>query len=233
MKIRNPKSEIRNNKFLNWLLVISLLVITAAGGLGCARTVTTLWTYGDQMMVEVTMKGTIATSANRYFLVLSLDPNYKIPLPSPNLDQEAPEFIEPGMVPQVGSPEAYYTKFFSTWSGYIVLDRNEYYLAKGPFVIDQAFTREVISILGETGDKITFSFRLQQMFGDLPDQTQIYFDFVSVPWPDGEEKIPADHLPSTNNYISNIAGSIFAMDDLEDPSLDPSLDIIKCRVEIQ
>jgi hypothetical protein len=232
MQIQNSKLKTQNRRYISFAFcILSFAFILFSSG--CARTVTPLWTYGDQMLVEVTMKGAIATNANRYFLALSLDPNYKIPLPPPDLDQEAPEFIEPGMTPLVGSPEAYYTKFFSTWSGYIVLDLNEYYLAKGPFVINQSFTREVISVLEETGEKITFSFRLEQMFGALPDQTQIYFDFVSVPWPDGEEKIPTDHLPSTNNYISNIAGSIFSVDDLEDPSLDPSLDIVKCRVEIQ
>jgi len=206
-----------------WLLVI---VVT-----GCSRTVTPLVVYGDQMLVEVTLRGTFDADANRYFMVLSSDPNYKEPLPPPDQLDAAPEFIEPGDTPQTGSEEAYYTNFFDTWSGYVVVDPLGYNLVKGPFVINQTATREVLSSLTTITNKLTFTFRLDQLFSPVPDE--IYFDIVTVPWPDGQEKVPVDHLPSLDNTISKISGSITTVDDDENLSLAPGLDIINCRVEIQ
>jgi hypothetical protein len=211
-----------------FIILVSLFCILLSG---CAQTVTQIVTFGDQMAVEVTLKGTMEVNANRYFLVVSSNPNYKVPLPPPDLITDAPEFIEPGMTPTTGSPEAYYTNFYSTWSGYIVLDSGGYSLVKGPFVINQTPTREVLSGLGEMGAKINFSFRLERIFATVPDQ--IYFDFISVAWPDGQAKIPSDHLPSTNNYISKAVGSIVTVVDGEDSGLDAGLDILNCKVEIQ
>ncbi len=217
-------------KFGIYLYLVSCLLVIFV--LGCARTVTQVEGYGDEMKIEVTLRGTAEITANRYFLVLSRDANYKIPLPPPDIVEDAPEFIEPGMIPQIGSPEAYYNEFYSTWSGYIVLESGGYFISKGPFVIDQVAERVFFSGLGEIGSKITFSFRLDRIFEtDIPDS--IYFDFVSVPWPDGEEKIPADHLPSIANYISKKSGSILTVDDEADMDLAPGLDIRSCRVEIQ
>jgi hypothetical protein len=200
-------------------------------GGGCARTVTQLVTYGEQMVVEVTLRGNFDINSNRYFLVLSDRSDYNVPLPPPDFREEAPEFLEPGMTPTTGSPEAYQNIFYSTWSGYIVIDTSGYSLVKGPFVLGQVPTREAIKNIGEAGDRLSFSFRLGQMFGSVPDP--IYFDFVAVPWPDGSEKIPADHLPTTNNYISSLEGSVITVEDDPESLLDASLDIDNCRVEIQ
>ena len=217
-----------NNKYL---IFYFLFFIFGFCVMGCAQTVTQLVTFGDQMAVEVALKGNMDVNANRYFMVVSSNPNYRVPLPPPDIISDAPEMIEPGMVPATGSPEAYYTNFYSTWSGYIVLGPGGYYLVKGPFTLNQTPTREVLSGLGEIGTKINFSFRLKRIFETVPDQ--IYFDFISVPWPSGQAKIPSDHLPSTNNYISKAVGSIAAVIDGEDNGVDGSLDIISCRVEIQ
>ena len=70
-QMSNGCSNYLNNKFIHWIFVILSLVITAAGGLGCARTVTQIVTYGDQMAVEVELRGTMEVNANRYFLVLA------------------------------------------------------------------------------------------------------------------------------------------------------------------
>ncbi|MEE8638691.1 MAG: hypothetical protein V3T21_06615 [Candidatus Margulisiibacteriota bacterium] len=226
-----------NNQNRNWkfgfgiyfVILVWSFVIMLAGG--CAKTVTQIVTYGDQMAVEVTLRGNPDNDANRYFLVVSNNANYKIPLPPPDLIEDAPEFIEPGDTPTTGSPEAYYTNFYSTWSGYIILEPSGFFLVRGPFVIDQTPTPEVLSNLGEVSTKINFSFRLGRIFDTVPDN--IYFDFVTVPWPDGEAKIPSDHLPTTNNYISKISGSIAAITDNEDSGLEASLDILGCRVEIE
>jgi hypothetical protein len=197
---------------------------------GCAKTVTTIFSFGEQMTVEVTLRGDVDISANRYFLVLASSSDLSIPLPPPdNLDYE---FIEPGTDPVQGGVADYYSEYYDTWSGYIVLDPGGYYLVKGPFVQSQLPTREALSNLGEVNTKISFSFRLERIFGGtVPDP--IYFDFVSVDWPDGQARLSADRLSSTNAYISNVAGSILSVDDGQDPELDPALDIIKCDVEIQ
>ncbi|MFH1347385.1 MAG: hypothetical protein ABIH22_01715 [Candidatus Margulisiibacteriota bacterium] len=224
-------------QFPNWLLAIghyfiilvSLFLIMHTTG--CSRTVTPIVSYGEELVVSVTLRGNIDLNSNRYFMVISNNANYKIPLPPPDQLDDAPEFIEPDMTPQVGSLEAYFTNFFSTWSGYIILNTTGYELVKGPFIQGQAPTREVLATLGNINNKISFSFTLDRLFATIPDQ--VYFDVVTVPWPTGEEKVPSDHLPSTDNSISKIAGSIEDIDDDQDSGLDASLDIVNCRVEVQ
>lgn len=220
--------EIHRSKIFCLGLTACLVVILASG---CARTVTPVVTYGDQMVVEVTLRGSIDVQSNRYFLVLSSNPDYKVPLPPPDQIEDLPEFIEPGMIPTTGSQEGYYSNFYSTWAGYAVVDENGISLAKGPFSAGVSPTREAIANLVEGTNKVNFSFRLGRIFDTIPDK--VYFDFVVVPWPDGDAKIPADHLPSTNNYIMKIAGSFVSFDDLTDSSLGAALDILGCKVEIQ
>jgi hypothetical protein len=199
---------------------------------GCARTVTQYVTYGNQMVVEVTLRGTMEASANRYFMVLVSRSDYKIPLPPPdNIDYE---FIEPGTEPRLGSLEAYYTNFYSSWEGYCVVEPGGYFLADGPFIQGAVLTRESLSNLGEIGTKIKFNFRLSQVFGASVPNT-IYFDFVSVPWPADDAKLPADHLTSTNAYISSarVSGSTQTVNDEANYALEDSLDILQCTVTIQ
>ena len=198
---------------------------------GCAKTVTPLVTYGDQMVVEVTLRGNIDAHANRYFLILSSDPGYKIPLPFPDQIGDLPEFIEPGMIPTIGSAEGYHSNFYSSWAGYAMVDVNGVSLVKGPFALGTSATREAIANLVEGTNKISFIFRLGRVFDTIPDK--IYFDFAVVPWPDGQAKIPADHLPSTNNYVMRIAGSFVSVDDAGNSGFDPAQDILGCKVEIQ
>ncbi|MBI5400223.1 hypothetical protein HZB07_06445 [Candidatus Saganbacteria bacterium] len=198
---------------------------------GCARTVTPIVAYGDQIIVDVTLRGTVDLANTRYFLVLSDNGSYQLPLPEPYLISATPEFIEPDMTPQIGSREAYFSRFFTTWSGYVVLDANGYFLAKGPFSLNQALTREALAEGGEATTKLHFSFRLNRVFAALPDY--IYFDFVTVPWPVGAPKEPADHLPSTGNRISKIAGSIVTVNDESNDALPANQDVIECRVAVQ
>jgi hypothetical protein len=230
-KIKTQNKCINNNiakRFLSFAFCVLSFAFVCSG---CAKTVTVIGAPGEEMTVEVTLRGNLDANDNRYFLVLSSDPNYRIPLPPPDLVDEAPELLEPGTDPMIGSIEAYYTNFYSAWSGYIILDPSGYSLVRGPFVLNQAVTREVLSTLGEISTRISFSFRLERVFAVLP--TQIYYDFVAVPWPDGQQKIPADHLPSTNNYISKIAGSIDEVGDGEDSGLSAELDILGCKIVIQ
>ncbi len=212
-----------------WLagLVVSLLFVA-----GCAKTVTQYVTYGNQMVVEVTLRGTMEVSANRYFMVLATDAGYKIPLPPPdNIDYE---FIEPGTVPRLGSMEAYYANFYSSWEGYCMVEPAGYFLVDGPFIQGVEITREVLTTIGEVSTKIKFNFRLNQIFQTaVPDI--IYFDFVSVPWPADAAKLPADHLTSTNAYISSakVSGSTQTVNDEANYALPGSLDILQCTVTIQ
>lgn len=208
------------------LLLFGLLVA------GCARTVTQYVDYGRQMVVEVDLRGTAEVTSHRYFLVLSSTPDFKIPLPPPAEKLDAPEFIEPGMTPVLGSAEAYFSNFFSTWSGYVVIDFGGSFTVKGPFAIGSSVTREVFSGPEDLSSKIKFIFDLSRIFDtSIPDN--IYFDFVAVNWPEGQPKIPQDHLESTNALISKILGSIKEISDEENPDLDPSVDILKCTVTIQ
>lgn len=197
---------------------------------GCSKTVTQIITYGDQMIVDVTLRGTMEVNANRYFLVLASTESYRIPLPPP--DGFNVEFPEPGTAPQQGSMADYYTNFFSTWSGYVVTEPGGYFLAPGPFILNQPVTREALSSLGEIGTHIRFNFSLSQIFGDnVPDI--IYFDFVTVSYPPDGAKMPADHLTSTNTYIRKLSGSTLTVTDDDNLSIDPSLDIKSCTVTIQ
>lgn len=204
--------------------------------LGCAKTVTQVVIFGDQLVVEVTLRGTMEVGANRYFLVLSSQqllgssPNFKVPLPPP--DNYSFEFIEPGMTPQLGSIADYYTNYYSTWAGYVMVEPAGNVLVKGPFVLGQSTTREVLSSLGTVSSKIKFNFRLSQIFGDsVPNP--IYFDFVAVNWPADSAKMAADHLASTNAYFSKVSGTTITIQDEENNTLNSSLDILDCTVTVQ
>lgn len=209
-----------------------LLVVSCLFLVGCAKTVTQVVTYGTQMTVEVTLRGTMEVDANRYFMVLADNPSFKIPLPPPD-NPKKDEFIEPGTQPFLGGDIAdYYINYYSTWSGYVVVDPGGFSSVKGPFVQTQAITRELFASLGEINTKIRFTFSLDRIFGaTIPDT--IYFDFVSVNWPTGAQKLSADHLFYTNAYISKVSGSTVTVTDGEYEVIDPALNILSCVVTIQ
>ena len=209
------------------LFSISVLVFNA----GCARTVTSIITYGTQAEVEITLRGTMEATDARSFLVLSSSRTYSIPLPYP-LNPNNFEFIEPGMVPQLGSITDYYTNFYSGWAGYVMTAPEGYILVPGPFVQGTTASREVLGSLGEINNKIKFLFTLDRLFGATIPAT-IYFDIVSVSWPTGAAKFSIDHINSTDAYISKISGSKISVTDEEDLTLDPGLDILNCTVTIQ
>ena len=210
------------------LLGFCALLLVLAGG--CAETVTPVTSFGSQLVVEVTLRGPVDVTANRYFLVLSSNPSFRVPLPPP--DNNFDEFLEPGTIPQQGSLTDYYTNYYSTWAGYVELDPAGYNLVAGPFVQGQLTTREPVSILPEVSSKIRFNFRLDRIFGStIPDP--IYFDLVSVGWPAGSAKFAGDHLTTTNAYISNLPGSIQTIPDESNPALNAALDILNCSVTIQ
>jgi hypothetical protein len=207
-----------------------LLVVCCALLFGCARSVTQYVTYGNQMVVEVTLRGTTEVGANRYFLVLASRSDYKIPLPPP--DNISYEFIEPGTKPRIGLEADYYKKFYASWEGYCELEPGGYFLVKGPFILGQTNTRESIASPGTASNKIKFDFRLERIFGATIPST-IYFDFISVPWKVDSAKLPADHLATTNAYISKIAGSTQTIDGAANTAISAEADILKATVTIQ
>ncbi|MCU0640763.1 MAG: hypothetical protein MUC35_01600 [Candidatus Margulisbacteria bacterium] len=204
------------------LLVVSLL--------GCARTVTSYVNYGSIMTVDVTLRGNMDATANRYFLVLARDPGYKVPLPPP--DNIVYEMIEPGTTPRSGALADYYANYYSSWEGYCLVEPGGYFLVDGPFTLGEPLTREVIASLGTATTKLTFNFELSRLFGATIPET-IYFDLITVPWPDDAARLPADHLAATDAYISKIAGSTLTVTDDNNPALADSLDITQCQVTIQ
>lgn len=211
------------------LLLLAIAVLTATG---CARTVTSIVDFGSTLMVEVNLQGTLDVNTNRYFLVLGSNSGFKVPLPSPGVDLETPELVEPGTAPIIGSVEAYYSKYFTTWSGYVFIDLSGYTLVSGPFVQGVTATREALGNITLGTNKMSFTVNLSKVFGStIPDN--IYFDVISVPWPDGGAKVPADHLTSTDTYIAKISGSVITVTDDEDPGILPSQDIRNCRFEVQ
>ncbi|MBU1616391.1 MAG: hypothetical protein KKF06_01245, partial [Candidatus Margulisbacteria bacterium] len=137
----NQRQYRRGFLFVVFLLTAySLALIT-----GCARTVTQIVPSGAEMVVEATMLGTVETTANRYFMILSDSAGYKVQLPLPQPAGGRDELLEPGTTPMYGSQEAYYINYYSTWSGYIIADPAGYFLVKGPFIFGASTTREVLS----------------------------------------------------------------------------------------
>ena len=227
---RNPKRQ-----FPSWflgighyfiILVWSFIILSM---LGCSRTVTSLVNYGDQMAVQVTLRGTMEVNANRYFFVLGSSSTLNVPLPPP--DNIEDEMLEPGDDPLLGNIGDYYSEYYVTWDAYVILDPGGFFLVDGPFVSGEVTTRESLSSVSDITPILNFSIPLESVYSTVPDN--IYFDFVSVEWLDGEAKIPSDHLTSTDPYISKISGSIIVIDDGEDSGVEASLDIVECRVEIQ
>jgi hypothetical protein len=208
------------------LTAYSLLLVS-----GCARTVTQIAPSGAEMVVQVTMRGTVEATANRYFLVVSGTSAYKVQLPLPQPGGTRDELLEPGTIPMYGSMEAYFNNYYSTWTGYVITEPAGYFLGQGPFVFGASSTREVLSTTAPSGSFFNFTIRLEQLFGaNVPDI--IYFDILTVPWVTGAEKLPADHL-MMSNYVSKIAGTELTINDDPDSSVPSSLDLNKVVVKIQ
>lgn len=210
------------------LLVVSLL--------GCAKTVTPT-NFGSTMTVTVTLRGNADPSKNRYFMVLgSALPALKVPLPAAQ-DPNMYEFLEPDVAPYDNAhPVAdYFTNFFDTWAGYIVLDNtNSYYLVHGSFAPGAAVTRTPFAYF-TSGNTLTFNFQLGQIYTSLAGvPANAYFDIVTVPWLNPGYKFAVDHLTSSN-YISTSSGSTktFNGTDTYAAPVDASLDIQKVVVTVQ
>ncbi|HTY12737.1 MAG TPA: hypothetical protein VMD02_00955 [Candidatus Omnitrophota bacterium] len=198
---------------------------------GCSRTITTIPTYGSQMAVEVDFRGNIDLSKNRYFMIISTTESFSYPVLPPD-GTTLDEFLEPGDNPVNGNKADYFTKYYSTWYAYIVLDNMGFSLGRGPFSISTPVTREPVAALPYISNVVNFSVRLDQIFGNnIPDT--IYFDIVSVDYPTNSLKYLKDRISPPGRNISKIAGSVLTRVDETRTDIDPSLDIVGWSVQIQ
>lgn len=200
-------------------IIVFLFVILVLSG--CARTVTERVPFGSRMVANVNFSSRINFSENKYYMVISSNSDYQLPFP-PDY-----EFIEPGIPPL--DPQIDYFQFYSTWSGYVVVDGGIIYLVDGPFASStETYSRVQVGGPVELENNLSFQFRLEQIFGsELPDV--VYFDFVSV---DSWNAL-MDHLASSSNAIIRYDGMIVSGSDEGDAEIDPSLDILDWSVLIQ
>ena len=207
-------------------IFIFCLIIT-----GCSKTVTTIPIFGTQMIVTATFRGNIDLSKNRYFMIISTNESYSFPILPPE-GTSRDEFLEPGDSPVIGDKADYFTKYYSTWHSYIILDSLGYYLVRGPFAATNTSTREPISSTIPQTNYLNFTIRLDRIFGaSLPDN--IYFDIISVDYPAGAQKYLKDHIAPLSRNISSVSGSILSQNDEVKDDIDESLDIISWSVNIE
>jgi hypothetical protein len=183
------------------------------------------------MVVEADFRGNLDLTHNRYFMIISTQESYAFPILPPE-GTSLDEFLEPGDSPVVGSLADYFSKYYSTWYAYIVLDNTGYHLARGPFSVTTPVTREVMGYFYTQPNTLYFTIRLNQIFGaTVPDN--IYFDIISVDYPSNGQKYLKDHVAPPSRSISKIAGSLLSKSDPADSNIDPSLDIISWTVKIE
>lgn len=213
---------------MNRLAVISFtfLLILAAG---CSRTVTNIVDYGSQLTVTVNFRDTLDVTNNRYFIVFSTVEAYGIPLPPPD---STDEFLEPGAAPRVGDMSSYFSKYYSTWSAYIIVDSLGYSLARGPFAVTDPITRETFAGLGTVGKSLSFTIRLDQIFGASVPQN-IVFDIISVSYPADDLKILKDRISPPVRKIEKTRGSALTENSATNTSISGSLDIQSWTVKIE
>jgi len=201
------------------LAIISLLIACLISG--CASFVTERVPFGTRMTVDVSFSSSINFSQNKYYFVISSDPDYQIPLP-PDY-----EFIEPGIPPM--DPQIDYLQFYETWSGYVVLDSGILYLVSGPFTSTaESYGRIQVGGPLEVTNGFNFQFILDEVYGsELPDT--IHFDLITV----DSTRFVQDHLTTPNKSIIRYDGMIVTGSDESYPDIDPSLDILGWSVSIQ
>lgn len=206
-----------------------LIILASLTGLGCARTVTSVITYGDEMSVEVSFTDTMNMTSNYYYMVISSQEAFQIPY-----DPYDPlvEFIEPGLPPS--EPGVDYYEYYQTWDGYVILDNTGsgvVWLVNGPFTSSAEsyadYTRTQIGEITQLSDKWTFNFDLSQLYGSAV-PTTIYFDFITVA---SATKIVQDHL-GANAYITSYADSTSDGSDDTTVDVDASQDIISYSVVV-
>ena len=204
------------------ILLIFVVISLAVFANGCARTVTPLVQFGSEVVVEVSFRGNVNFSTNRYYMIIGSTESYELPY-------YPDDFIEPGIPPQDPTYDPY--RFYRSWQGYIVSDSSSnYFLVNGPFNnTSETYTRTNIGhVSGNISNKIQFRFRLDQMFGTtVPDV--MYFDVAAV----DSQLTLRNHLQPPSKYINTYQGALIQGEDDVDSSVNSSLDIVSWKVFIQ
>ncbi|KAF0133888.1 MAG: hypothetical protein FD145_1000 [Candidatus Saganbacteria bacterium] len=198
---------------------------------GCARNVTQIVTYGTQMTVTVSFRGAIDLTNNRYFVVISSQESYSLPLLPPE-GSSTDEFLEPGDSPISGSISDYYSKYYSSWHSLVVADNLGIFIIPGPFSTTSSTTREIISTIPAISDNISFTIRLDKIFTSSVPET-IYFDIISANYPPSSQKYLKDHIAPPGRSISKVTGSILSQSDESKSDIDASQDITTWTVKIE
>jgi len=227
--ISQPNPHPISHSLASFFLFILIITFFIAG---CSRTVTQMPSFGSEVDVEITLAGNADVANNRYLIIFSTLESYQVPQIPPNTMDE---FLEPGDEPLPGgtTKEAYYTKYYSTWSGYVVVDNlSGYTLVKGPFISGTVASREILSTLGTVSNTLSFKFSLEKLFGTTLPQ-QIYVDIVSVYYPISDAKTLKDATSPPTYGFSPIKGTYLSPpDDGIDLSIDPSQDILHWKVSV-
>lgn len=208
------------------LLVIShlSLVILICG---CAKTVTQLPNVGNQLNIEIVMRGDMDSSKYSYYILFGSS-SPVIPYidkyffaPGENYDQDKMD-IEKKL-------DYYYKTYFSTWSDFIVLKDNTFYITNGAFPSFEAhsnFSRQFLAVNSSKSkiNLVLYFSRLSAVSQDL------YFNFICV----DDKGYIKDFLRSSDNKISVNQGSrIFSSVEPQDAALAPALDIISWDLVVQ
>ena len=183
------------------------------------------------MTVTANFRGNVDLSKNKYFMIISTNESYSFPILPPE-GTSLDEFLEPGDLPVVGDKADYFTKYYSTWNSFIVLDNLGYYLERGPFSITNTLTREIVSSSIPQSSYLSFTIRLDRIFG-APFPENIYFDIISVDYPSGAQKYLKDHVAPPGRSISSVSGSIASSSDETKNDIDASQDILSWSVKIE
>lgn len=190
-------------------------------------------TFGNEMAFEITLQGNYDVINNKYFIVFSTMEGYQIALPQPDgMD----EFLVPGDIPQPGgiSTQEYFSKYYSTWAGVILVDSQGYQLIQGPFNINNPVTREVFATLDNASNKLQFNININRIYGNtLPNL--IYIDIISASYPTGTFKSLKDRISPPAYSFEPIKGSVISYNDtdsLVNPIADPSLNITNWKVTL-
>jgi len=198
-----------------------LILLFAVSLSGCSRTVTERVPRGEDVSVYFNFAGALDFVDNKYFMIISSDPNFQVPAP-PDY-----EFVEPGVPPF--DPQVDYYEFYKTWSGYVVVDNGIVYLVDGPFNSSaETYSRVQVGGPLPDGTRVNFQFRMDQIFGSDPPDT-IYFDFLSV----DPGHILMDQVAPPVKSIARYNGMIVTGSDEGSSEIDPTFDILDWSVSIE
>lgn len=211
-------------------LIISIFCLIGVLIAGCSNTVTQMPSFGNELLCEVNMAGTVDLVNNRYFILFSTLEAYQIPLPPPNSQDE---FLEVGDEPQPGglSKYDYFNKYYSTWTAYVVADSSGYSFVKGPFIYGATPSKEAFASIDSSSNKLSFSIQLERIFGNTLPQ-HIYFDVITVSYPANSLKILADRITPPTVSFDPIKGTIMTKTDEINLSSPPSLEITGYKISL-